>query len=167
MDETPQSPSIFDRLSPREKQIAQLISNGETNRSVAARLQISPRTVEVHRSHVMEKLSIRKVDELRALVADHGFSHDVPAPPPLSQLAADALKRNLEPTPPASVQLVLDTVMPQVLDAKITGLVWADGFLTEPYIGLQLTKPDGSTAVLWCDADAGMNGPGCLRVEKP
>jgi two-component system response regulator DctR len=55
---------LTEQLSLRERHIAQLIVNGSTNRDIAAQLAISVRTVEVHRSHIFEKLGIKNAIEL-------------------------------------------------------------------------------------------------------
>lgn len=46
----------YDALSPRERQIAGLVTRGLTSREIAAELDISMRTVEVHRARVLEHL---------------------------------------------------------------------------------------------------------------
>jgi len=51
-------------LSPREREIARLVASGLRNPAIAARLSISPRTVEVHKARVMEKLGVKGLDEL-------------------------------------------------------------------------------------------------------
>ena len=43
-------------LTPRERQVLEHLVNGLTNKGVAQALSISPRTVEIHRAHMMEKL---------------------------------------------------------------------------------------------------------------
>lgn len=45
-------------LSPREREVLQLIAEGRTSKEVAALLGISPTTVKSHRNHIMEKLNI-------------------------------------------------------------------------------------------------------------
>jgi RNA polymerase sigma factor (sigma-70 family) len=52
------------KLSPREREIAKLVASGMRNAVIAEQLGISPRTVEVHKSRVMEKLGARGLDEL-------------------------------------------------------------------------------------------------------
>jgi two-component system response regulator FixJ len=52
------------RLSEREREVFQRITNGQHNREIAEDLGISPRTVEVHRARVMEKLQARRVADL-------------------------------------------------------------------------------------------------------
>ena len=51
----------LDSLSAREREVLEGIVSGETNKEIAARLGISPRTVETHRESVMRKLEIRTV----------------------------------------------------------------------------------------------------------
>jgi two-component system response regulator NreC len=48
----------FDGLTERERQVLRLIADGMTNRDIAERLQISVKTVETHRTHIMEKLDL-------------------------------------------------------------------------------------------------------------
>jgi len=53
------------RLTPREREVMQLVVAGSANREIAAELGLSVKTVEVHRARVMEKM---KVDSLAELV---------------------------------------------------------------------------------------------------
>ena len=48
-------------LTAREREIVQLIAEGHTNKEIAAKLYISVKTVDAHRSHIMEKLDIHDV----------------------------------------------------------------------------------------------------------
>lgn len=48
----------FDGLTERERQVVRLIADGLTNRDIAERLHISVKTVETHRTHIMEKLDL-------------------------------------------------------------------------------------------------------------
>lgn len=67
---------LLNLLTPREKQIMTLLVNGKANKAIAAELNISARTVEVHRARVMEKLKARSLaDVVRiALGTDHSTS---------------------------------------------------------------------------------------------
>ncbi|WP_230466441.1 helix-turn-helix domain-containing protein [[Actinomadura] parvosata] len=47
-----------DRLTPHETQVVRLVRQGLTNREIAARLYVSPRTVEYHLGKVFTKLGI-------------------------------------------------------------------------------------------------------------
>ncbi len=51
-------------LSPREREVMALLVRGLHNRRIAAELGISPRTVEVHKARVLEKLGVASVVEL-------------------------------------------------------------------------------------------------------
>ena len=52
------------RLTARELEVFDRITNGQHNREIAEEFGISPRTVEVHRSRIMEKLQARRVADL-------------------------------------------------------------------------------------------------------
>jgi RNA polymerase sigma factor (sigma-70 family) len=52
------------KLSPREREIAALVARGMRNPAIAEQLAISPRTVEVHKARIMDKLGVRGLDEL-------------------------------------------------------------------------------------------------------
>ena len=52
------------RLSAREREVVQLLAEGRTNKEIAARLEISTKTVETHRSSIMRKLNLHSVGEL-------------------------------------------------------------------------------------------------------
>jgi DNA-binding NarL/FixJ family response regulator len=51
-------------LTPRQKTILRLVSQGLTNREIAGHLGISVRTVEVHRFNLMRRLRVRNVAQL-------------------------------------------------------------------------------------------------------
>ena len=52
------------RLTPREQEIVRLVADSRTNKEIATLLSISVRTVETHRSNIMEKLGIHSVSDL-------------------------------------------------------------------------------------------------------
>jgi len=52
------------RLTPRELEVFQRITDGLHNREIAVELGISPRTVEVHRARLMDKLNARRIADL-------------------------------------------------------------------------------------------------------
>lgn len=64
------------RLSAREVEVLQLIAEGRANKQIAAELDISIKTVEKHRQHVMDKLAIHDTAGLTrdpvAAIADRG-----------------------------------------------------------------------------------------------
>jgi two-component system response regulator FixJ len=51
-------------LSPREREVMERVTTGESNKIIAYRLGISQRTVEIHRARVMDKLAARSVADL-------------------------------------------------------------------------------------------------------
>lgn len=57
-------------LTTREKQVFDLVSQGQANKSIAYDLEISERTVEVHRSQVMKKLEVRTLAQLVRIKID-------------------------------------------------------------------------------------------------
>ena len=61
-DESKQDP--YELLTSREREVLHLIAEGHTNAEVAARLVISPRTVEFHRANLMRKLGMRTQADL-------------------------------------------------------------------------------------------------------
>lgn len=51
-------------LTPREREIMELIVSGKANKVIAIELEISERTVELHRSRLMKKMAVRSLAEL-------------------------------------------------------------------------------------------------------
>jgi len=51
-------------ITPREREIAQLVAEGRSNKEIAAALEISVKTVETHRAHIMDKLDLHSIPEL-------------------------------------------------------------------------------------------------------
>ncbi len=58
------SPSSRNRLTPREREVLQLLAEGNSNKEVAAILEISVKTAETHRANIMLKLDFHSVTEL-------------------------------------------------------------------------------------------------------
>jgi DNA-binding NarL/FixJ family response regulator len=54
----------FDLLTDRERQVYQLLAEGNSNKDIANRLNLSLHTVETHRWHLMEKLNLHSTAEL-------------------------------------------------------------------------------------------------------
>lgn len=63
----------LERLTPRERQVIKLIAEGHTNRAIAELLHISPKTVERHRSNLMEKLDLHSVSALTVFAVNKGL----------------------------------------------------------------------------------------------
>lgn len=61
----------LDSLTKRELEVLLAVAEGHTNRTIADKLSISPRTVETHRERVMGKLRIRSVAGLTRFVVEH------------------------------------------------------------------------------------------------
>ena len=51
-------------LTPREREVFEFVAAGEPNKVIASRLDISFRTVELHRTHIIEKLKARSLSDL-------------------------------------------------------------------------------------------------------
>jgi len=62
----------FSQLTLREREVLQLITNGQSNKEAARQLGISPRTVEVHRARVMDKLFAKNTADLMRIVLTGG-----------------------------------------------------------------------------------------------
>ena len=54
----------YDLLSPREREVLQLLAEGRTNKEVAAKLDLSVTTVETHRNNLMHKLDLHSTAEI-------------------------------------------------------------------------------------------------------
>ena len=63
-------PSTLDDLTPQETTVARLVASGLTNRDVAARLFLSPKTIETHLAHVFRKTGVRTRTELANKLRD-------------------------------------------------------------------------------------------------
>ncbi|HEY1283777.1 MAG TPA: response regulator transcription factor [Steroidobacteraceae bacterium] len=64
-------------LTPREKEVLDLLTVGKANKMMAQDLGLSQRTVEIHRAHVMEKMGAKSIAQLVRMVMDleqHGRS---------------------------------------------------------------------------------------------
>jgi DNA-binding NarL/FixJ family response regulator len=63
----------WETLTHREREILKLIAEGYKNKHIAKDLSISVKTVEKHRSNLMEKLNLHNVQALTAFAIDHGL----------------------------------------------------------------------------------------------
>lgn len=61
------------RISAREREVVQLLAEGRTNKEIATRLNISVKTVETHRKHIMSKLSFHSLSELVRYAIQNGI----------------------------------------------------------------------------------------------
>lgn len=67
-----------DILTPREKQILQMVAEGITSKDIAEKLDISKRTVEHHRANMMKKLNIKRAADLIKYAISKGFANTPP-----------------------------------------------------------------------------------------
>ncbi|HEY6634372.1 MAG TPA: response regulator transcription factor [Acidimicrobiia bacterium] len=73
IDEDIDAGSSIERLTPREREVVNLIARGYSYRETAARLGISVKTLESHMGHIFEKLSVASRHELAALAYEEGY----------------------------------------------------------------------------------------------
>ncbi len=63
----------YDTLTSREREVLHIVAQGRTNAEIAKLLNISPRTVEIHRAKMMHKLGIRTQTELLRYALERGI----------------------------------------------------------------------------------------------
>jgi two-component system response regulator NreC len=68
-----QNIDTYEQLTTREREILQLAAQGRTNSDIAARLFISPRTVETHRTNLMRKLELHNHSQLIQFAIQRGL----------------------------------------------------------------------------------------------
>lgn len=68
----------FSALSVRERQIIELVVNGQSSAAIAGQLHLSPKTVETYRSRLMTKLGVHDVTSLVRLAVRHGLIDAAP-----------------------------------------------------------------------------------------
>jgi len=62
----------YSRLSPRERQVLDMVVNGALNKQISAELGAAERTVKAHRAHVMEKMEVSSLADLVRAVGQLG-----------------------------------------------------------------------------------------------
>ena len=67
------SSAVKERLSPREREVVQLLAEGKSNKEVATCLKISVKTVETHRKHIMAKLELHSLSDLVRYAIQNGI----------------------------------------------------------------------------------------------
>ena len=61
---------VVELLTPRERQVLAQVIAGASNKVAGRSLGISPRTIEVHRAHIMEKLGAKNAADLVRIALD-------------------------------------------------------------------------------------------------
>jgi DNA-binding NarL/FixJ family response regulator len=70
--------AAFTTLTPREREVLQLVAEGKSTKEIAGLLHVSAKTVEAHRAQVMEKLRIRSVAGLTKFAVSEGLTPPEP-----------------------------------------------------------------------------------------
>ena len=65
------------KLTPRQREVLQLVAEGHARKDIAALLTISVKTVEFHKRQIMDRLGIRTASELTKYAVAHGVT-DLP-----------------------------------------------------------------------------------------
>jgi DNA-binding NarL/FixJ family response regulator len=60
-------------LTPRQREVLQLVAEGKTSKEISAALHISPKTVEYHRNCLMDQLGLHSTAELTRYAVSHGI----------------------------------------------------------------------------------------------
>jgi len=68
------SDSVAPSLTPREREVLQLLAEGQSTKQIAARLHVSVKTIETHRRQLMEKLNLHSVAELTKYAIREGLT---------------------------------------------------------------------------------------------
>jgi two-component system, LuxR family, response regulator FixJ len=72
---------LFEKLTDRERQVLALIVEGRSNKETAVRMNLSPRTVEIHRASLLRKTGARNTAHLVRIAMEMGI-HRKPEPRP-------------------------------------------------------------------------------------
>jgi len=66
--------ALHEVLTPREREILQLIAEGRSSKEIASRLHVSEKTVHTHRQNIMEKLDLHSIAELTKYAIKEGLT---------------------------------------------------------------------------------------------
>jgi DNA-binding NarL/FixJ family response regulator len=67
-------PAVSTSLTPREREIVQLLAEGGATKEIAAQLHVSIKTIETHRAQIMHKLGIRSIAQLTKFAIREGLT---------------------------------------------------------------------------------------------
>jgi len=73
--EPTETKSPLERLSPREREVLQLVVEGKPNKEIADILYLSPKSVETYRNRLMHKLGINNLPDLVKFAIQHGLTY--------------------------------------------------------------------------------------------
>jgi DNA-binding NarL/FixJ family response regulator len=62
-----------DPLTPRQREVLQLVAEGQCTKDIAIILNLSVKTVEFHKSHIMKELDLHTTAELTKFAISHGL----------------------------------------------------------------------------------------------
>jgi DNA-binding NarL/FixJ family response regulator len=65
---------LLSKLTDREHEVLQLLSEGKSTKQIASGLHVSPKAIEANRRHIMEKLDIHSVAELTKYAIREGLT---------------------------------------------------------------------------------------------
>ena len=74
----------LERLTARENEVLEALLEGKHSREIAAALGISPRTVEVYKSRLMEKMQVSRTSELLRIMIAYRLASGKPSTPTAS-----------------------------------------------------------------------------------
>ena len=89
------APDTMTRLSPREREVVQLVSEGKASKEIAAILNVSLATAETHRTNILRKLRLHSIAELVLYAVRNEIVHVQFPPVPRSPSAGEERSRPL------------------------------------------------------------------------
>jgi len=67
-------PTAYSLLTPREREVLQMLAEGHTTKQISARIHVSVKTVETHRKQIMDKLNIHNIAGLTKYAIREGIT---------------------------------------------------------------------------------------------